>query len=90
MDNPGFVYSQFKFIPQYEDEVLPTEEEFEALMYNLQDWTLVESVEMVDNEQEMYPGANQRFKYRFEPLKDALVAHLFSNGNDILYVVITT
>ena len=89
MDNPGYVYSQFSFVPQHDDEVLPTEEEFEALTYNLDSWVLDEEFTLTEGEQKMYPGAILRFKYVFSPLGDSLRAQVFVDDNDVVqYVVV--
>ena len=90
MANSGFVYSQFTFLPEEKGEILPTEEEFESLLYRLDDWELSERSDLDQNEQEMYPGATKRFKYIFKPLNGALLAHVFADENDVLYVVVST
>ena len=88
--NPGFVYSMFTFVPQYENEVLPSEEQFESLTYIFDNWELTEEARLDGEEQEMYPGATKRFRYTFKPLKDTLVAHLFADNENVLYVVLAT
>lgn len=89
MDNPGYVYSQFTFKPEYEDEVLPTEEDFEALTYDLNKWVIVVEAGLDDDEKKMYPGATQRYKYIFQPLNGGLYAQIFvDDDNNVQYVVI--
>ena len=88
MANPGYVYSLFTFLPEHENEILPTAEEFEALTYNLNDWIKVEEDILDEIEIEMYPGAFRRYKYEFSPLNGSLKAQLFGDTENILYVVI--
>ena len=90
-DNPGYVYSQFTFVPKDEKEVLPTEEDFEALTYNFDSWEQQVDANLTLSEMEKYPYTVRRLKYVFSPLGDNLHAHLFLDGNDfILYVVVGT
>ena len=89
MDNPGYVYSHFTFRPEYEGEVLPTEEDFESLTYDMNKWVMTVESELDDDEKEMYPGATHRYKYIFQPLDGGLYAQLFTNDdNNIQYVVV--
>ena len=90
-DNPGYVYSQFTFVPKDEEEVLPIEEDFEKLTYDFDSWKQQIDTELTSDEMEKYPGAIRRLKYVFSPLGDNLYAHLFLDGNDfVLYVVVGT
>lgn len=90
-DNPGYVYSQFTFVPKDDEEVLPTEEEFEKLLYNFDDWEQQVDANLTLSEIEKYPYATHRFKYIFSPLGDNLYAHVFLDNNDfVLYVVVGT
>lgn len=90
-DNPGYVYSQFTFVPKDEEEVLPTEEDFETLMYNFDDWKQQVDVDLSLEEIEKYPGATRRLKFVFTPLGDNLYGHVFLDSDDeILYVVVGT
>ena len=88
-DNPGYVHSQFTFVKEREDEELPTSQEFEKLMHEVDSWIFNETNVLSEEEQELYPGATYRQKYIFEPLDGNLYAHLFlSTDDDILYVVV--
>ena len=89
VDNPGYVYSKFTFLPEHDGEVLPTTEEFEALTHNVNDWVEVENAELDEHEQEMYPGTVHRYKYIFQPLNNGLYVHVFvDTDNKIQYIVV--
>lgn len=91
IDNPGYVYSQFTFKPEYDGEELPTVENFEALIHDVDSWKLAENAELSEDEQENYPNAVHRYKYVFDPLGGALHAHVFTDvANNIQYIVVLT
>ena len=90
-DNPGYIFSQFTFVPEEEGEVLPTAKEFELLTRDVDGWKKEIEDVLSEEEQELYPGTTKRQKYIFEPLNGNLYAHLFLNDNDdVLYVVVGT
>lgn len=89
-DNPGYVYSQFTFILEEDEKSLPTVEEFELLIRNVNSWSIKEDTILSEEEQELYPGATQHHKYVFDPLNENLYAHVFLNDDIVLYVVVGT
>lgn len=89
-DNPGYVYSQFTFIPEYEGELLPSVDELEAMLYNIDEWSEIEHQKLDIDEQARYPGATHRRKFTYTPLEGNLIAHTFENKKELLYVVVHT
>lgn len=88
-ENSGYVYSQFTFVKQTEDEILPTVDEFEKNLYNVAEWLLESEEVLSDENRDNYPDAEYHQKYIFGPLDGNLYAHTFSNeSGDILYVVV--
>ena len=55
----------------------------------MNDWELTEEASLDEEEQEMYPGANHRYRYIFKPLNGSLKAHLFADKERVLYVVVS-
>jgi hypothetical protein len=88
--NPGFVYNLFTFVSEHKDEILPSEEEFETLTYNISSWEETDNFDLDENEKSLYPGATKRYRFKFSPLNEELIAHVFTNENFALYVVVTS
>ena len=89
-ENKGYLYSQFSFLPEFDDEDIPTPTSFEEVFYNIKAWEEIEVESLSEEEIERYPGATVRRKFYFSPLDKNVTAHTFEDDNDVLYVIIHT
>ena len=89
-ENKGYLYSHFSFLPEVDNEDIPTPTSFEKIFYAATSWKEVEVGILNEEEQEKYPGATFRRKFHFSPLDNNVIAHTFENDDDVLYVIIHT
>lgn len=89
-ENEGYIYSQFSFLPEVDDEDIPTPESFEKIFHDVYAWEEIEVEPLNEEEQEKYPGATVRRKFHFSPLLGNAIAHTFENDDDVLYVIVHT